>query len=220
MTKRRLKLDDYDTAANLWTLSGWSLGDAVPVTNTIDVPGRIDGPLDASTVLTDGDVRYGPRPFEATLETSEGTRLERKARIDTMINKLHGQRVKFWLPDDADHYLVGRFTVSELYNDLAHAAVTVTATCEPWKYAKQENVSSLYASASADYLTLYNDGRRAVVPLLTVEGGEVSLTYATSTIMLGEGVHKWPTLLLTPGTHDITYSGSGQLTITYREAVL
>ena len=55
-----------------------------------------------------------------------------------MVNKLHGQRVKIWLPDDANHYLVGRLSVVMEYNDMAHAAVNVSAACEPWKYDNEE----------------------------------------------------------------------------------
>lgn len=137
MLKRRIIFDDYDTAANFWTLASWSCPEPEPVTDLVEVPGRIDGPLDFSTVLTD-DISYNSRPLDVRLESSEGTRLERKARIDNMVNKLHGQRVKIWLPDDANRYLVGRLSVVMEYNDMAHAAVNVSATCEPWKYDNEE----------------------------------------------------------------------------------
>jgi hypothetical protein len=139
MLKRRIIFDDYDTAANFWTLASWSCPEPEPVTDLVEVPGRIDGPLDFSTVLTD-DISYNSRPLEVRLESSEGTRLERKARIDDMVNKLHGQRVKIWLPDDANRYLVGRLSVVMEYNDMAHAAVNVSAACEPWKYDNDEVV--------------------------------------------------------------------------------
>ncbi len=141
-TKRKVILNSYDTAVDgLWTLAACELSDAEVVTNYIDVPGRLDGPLDASTVLT-GDVTYKPRTLSLQLESSEGTRQEREARIDYMVNKLHGQRVKIWLPDDAAHYLVGRISVKKEYNNLAHAAVTVSAVCEPWRYENEETFGS------------------------------------------------------------------------------
>ena len=37
---------------------------------------------------------------------------------------------------------------------------------------------------------------------------------------MSAGVEQWPELLLTPGDHVVTYSGSGRVIIKYREAVL
>jgi hypothetical protein len=52
--------------------------------------------------------------------------------------------------------------------------------------------------------------------------GSVRLRYGESSIQLtGEGVaYEWPSLVLTPGSHVVIYSGEGTLDITYREAVL
>lgn len=137
MIKRKIIIDDYDTAEHFWTLAGWSCPTPEPVTELVDVPGRIDGPLDASTALAD-DIRYASRPLEARLESSEGTRQERKVRIDELVARFHGQRVKLWGPDDEGRYLMARLSVVPEYNDLAHAAVVVTGTCEPWLYDNEE----------------------------------------------------------------------------------
>jgi hypothetical protein len=51
-------------------------------------------------------------------------------------------------------------------------------------------------------------------------GGEAKLVYGTSSISLSKGKHRWPELLLTPGSHQLTVSGSSSLIISYREAVL
>lgn len=162
MQKRKIIIDDYDTAEHFWTLAGWSCPTPEPVTELVEVPGRIDGPLDASTALTD-DIRYTSRPLEVMLETSEGTRQERQARIDELIARFHGQRVKVWGPDDAGHYLVTRLNVVPEYNDLAHAAVAVTGTCEPWKYDNEEtHVGALLCGKNlintAELSTGYSNG--------------------------------------------------------------
>lgn len=219
---RKMIFGTYDTAANLWTLTGWELGEAEPITNYVDVPGRISGPLDLSTALTDGEPRFGSRPFSATFETSEGTRLERKARIGTMTNWLTGWQVHITLPDDDTHYLVGRLTVKELYNDMAHASVEVTAVCEPWLYSAAETVVELTAATDEQTQTLTNTGRRTVVPLLEItgEGANVLLQFGTASWALGAGTYKLPDIVLTQGEHLLTYSGSGSIKLTYREGVL
>lgn len=230
MEKRKIIIGTYDTAlTGLWTLAGWGFEDPTLVESYIEVPGRIDGPLDASTALTDGDARYGARAFEAILESSEGTRLEREARISAMVNQLDGNRFDIVLPDDPTHHIRGRVRVAKLFNNLAHGSVKVTATCEPWRYNNTDTVVGVTATATEQTVTLVNTGRRAVVPALQVTGGTVSITFSTSREALEEdtfrktldaGTYQYPDLFLTPGTHPLKYSGTGTLLLTYREAVL
>lgn len=220
MQTRTIKIGDYNTYADgLWTLTGWSLSPAEHEQNFVTVPGG-SAPLDLAGALTDGEPTYLPRTLVATFESSEGSRLARKARIDKMINQLDGWTFHIVLPDDPDKYLIGKVRVQELYNDIAHASVQVDAVCHPWKYAKDETVAAVQAESTQRTLALFNKGRRSVVPTLNVEGGEVTLSYKTSTWALGEGVHVLPALYLTPGEHVLTYSGAGALTCTYREASL
>lgn len=218
MLKRRIIFDDYDTAVHFWTLGPWSCPAPEPVTNLVEVPGRLDGPLDFSTALT-GDLRYGSRPLEVRLESSEGTRLERQARIDDMINKLHGQRVSIWLPDDSSRYLVGRLNIQQEYNDLAHAAVVVTATCEPWRYDNEETELSVTVQESTPQTVTLVNGRRPVCPMADVSG-EVRVEHKGVSVALGEGHYKLPDIILTPGENTIQVTGSGTVTFIYRKAVL
>ena len=226
MEKRKLIIGDYDTAADgLWTLASWKLTKGEQVQTFVAVPGRA-APLDLSTYLTDGEPYYGNAYLEAVLESSEGERLERKQRIDLMANYLDGQQLRIYLPDDPDRYLVGRVQVYREYNDPAHCAVRVSAVCDPWLYAADETVVALTATEAEQTAHLFNYGRLAVVPTVTVTG-EVRVVYGTSAWALPAGEYHLPELYLTPGqgpgrpgVHSITYSGSGSITITYREAVL
>ena len=62
-----------------------------------------------------------------------------------------------------------------------------------------------------------------VVPVLevTAEAGQnILLKYGTASGSFSAGIYSWPTLWLTPGEHEVTYSGAGIMTIKYREAVL
>ena len=222
MEKRKIIFGSYDTAAMGWTLASWSLSAPEMQTNLVDVPGRRKGPLDLSTALTDGEPVYGSRELVAALECSAGTRLDREATINTMVNRLDGWTMNITLPDDADHYLVGRVHVVKEYNDPAHAAVTVSAVCEPWRYAATEKTITLTAAADAQTATLTNAGRLSLVPLLVVAGdaAEVNLVRGTASWALAAGTYALPDLLLTQGDHKITYSGTGTLTFTWREGVL
>lgn len=219
MEKRKILFGIYDTAVHGWTLTGWKLGAAEQKTQYIEKPNG-DGSWDLSTALTDGVIKYTDRPLTVTLECSEGNRMEREKTIRAMINQLDGMKEEIRLPDDDEHYVVGRLHVVREYNDLVHAAVTVTALCEPWKYADAETIVTVAADSTKKCVALCNAGRRAVVPTITVKGGPVLLEHEAVSQSLAEGTYSWSHLLLTPGGHSLTYSGTGTVTISYREAVL
>lgn len=222
MEKRKITFGSYDTAANGWTLTEWLLSPAEQKTSFVDIPGA-DGTADLSTALTGGIPRYYDRTLTALFECSEGDRMSREAKIRHMVNTLDGMRLAIELPDDPDHHINGRLHVAREYNDLAHCAVSITATCGPWKESNTETVVTLTSSnMTQKKATLVNNGRRAVVPLLTVsgEGASIGLVYESKQMVLSPGEYTWPDLFLTPGSHEISYSGYGTLAITYREAVL
>lgn len=219
MKKRTIKIGNYDTAANLWTLSSWSLSAAEYEQTMIEVPGRVDGPLDYSTTLTDGEPVYSSRTLTATLESSEGTRLDRKQRIREMINQLNGLEADIMLPDDDWYHLRGRVKVAPLYNDPSHASVQVTAVCAPWLYAAEDTVVNLTLTSSEQMATITNRGRRPVVPLIEVSGVAL-IRFGDSSHVLSEGTYTLTDLYLRTGAHRIMYSGSGTLTLSYREGVL
>lgn len=222
MEKRKLIIGTYDSDFDgLWTLSALELTDPEYQAHLQEVPGR-DGPLDLSTVLTDGEPRYGSRTLTATLESSEGTRQDRQDRIAEMVNALDGRRLDIRHPDYPGHYLTGRVHVAVNYSDLVHAAVTVTAVCDPWLYCENERAYMVVAESEARTLALVNTGRRLVVPQVEVTGDDASvlIEYGSVSLAMSPGTYKLPDLLLPTGTTLVTCSGSGVAKITYREAVL
>lgn len=221
MEKRGIALGTYDTAEQGWTLTAWAFSAAEYQSNLVEVPGR-NGPLDLSTALTDGEPRYGARTLTATFERSDGTRLDRETAINTMVNWLDGWRMDIRLPDDDAHYITGRVHVVKEYNDLAHASVTVTAVCDPWRFSNYETVVSLTAGETMQVARLTNSGRRSVVPVLQITGdaAAVNLSHGSASWALSAGTYQLPDIVVRQGGAEITYSGVGALSFTYREAVL
>jgi hypothetical protein len=216
---RSVRIGEYDTASHGWTLTGYKLSDPEQKTNYIEKAGG-DGSWDLSTVNTEGIPRYKDRSLTVTLEHSGSTRDDRMTIINYMVNKLDGLTWQIVLPDRPGYYLTGRVHVREDYNDPAHAAVTITATCSPWLYKVTETEHKLTAASTTKTVTLTNEGRLAMVPTLKITG-TVALTYGSAYINLTTvGTYEWPDLLLTPGDHVLEYSGTGTLEIKYREAVL
>ena len=234
--KRKLLLGSYDTAEQLWTLVTCNFSDPVQEHTWVKVPGRHKGPIDVSTALTDGDPVYGSRTLTATLECSEGTRLEREARIEQMVNQLDGYWADIVLPDDITvfpdgteaglRYIRGTLSVKRVFNNLAHAQVQVTAICEPWKYSTEEHMVRIIADGSDQSVTLTNSGRKTVVPLLVIENtadgkaANIMLVYGDYQWMLGAGTYSLPDLVLKTGEATLLFTGRGTLTFTHREAVL
>lgn len=218
MQKRTVKIGEYDTAARGWTLAGCKLADPVLKENYVEKPGG-DGSWNLTGAVTGGIPRYKNRPLELKLECSVGDREHREALINELVNGYDGFEWPVVLPDRPDHYLTAQTRVAVDYSDLAHAAVTITATCEPWLYRARESIVELTATAAAQTAIIRNGGRRAVVPVLTVTGS-VQLRFGIFTAALEAGVYEWSPLLLTPGLHELEYSGNGTIKITYREAVL
>lgn len=224
MEKRKLLIGTYDTAIEgLWTLSQLSVSSPELRETYVEVPGR-NGPLDLSGVLTGGEPQYGNRQLEATLESSEDNRAERERRISSMVNQLDGLKFQIILPDDPLHYLYGRVRVTKEYSDLVHAAVKVKATCEPWLYNIAETRVILEATADFQTTTIYNRGRKPVVPTIEVIGGEVEFLFNHSIgWIVHEGKNVFPEIFMPVGSYAIKYrtkSGSPTIVITYREAVL
>ena len=221
MEKRGITLGSYDTAARGWTLTGWNLSAATRKAVLVDKPGG-HGHWDLSSVLTDGEPVYEARTLTATLECSEGDRLSREAEIDTMINWLDGWTMNIILPDKPLQYLTGVVHVERVYNDPAHASVALEAICDPWRYNSTETIISLPAvTASAQTAEIVNSGRLSVVPLVEIIGtNSVHLVFGTSSWVLSPGSYKLPDFRLTPGTHELLYSGSGKIQISFREGVL
>lgn len=219
MEKRKVIFGTYDTALQgAWTVAGLELSSPDFQTNYVDVPGG--GLLDLSSVLTAGEPAYNARTLKVTLENSDGDRAYREQLIRGIITELDGYRKQIRLPDDPNHYLEGRIRVKREYNDLAHAAVTISATCDPWLYNNLESEGTLTAKTQAQTETLVNSGRRTVVPVIVVTGGPVTLVFNTNTWTLSAGAYQLPDFVLAPGEHELTFSGTGTIQVTYREAVL
>lgn len=225
MEKRKIIFGNYNTAEDgLWTLTGYKFSDPVVITNLVEIPGA-PAPLDLSTVLTDGIPTYGPRTLVASFESSEGTYQEREAIISAMVNRLDGYRMDIVLPDDEDHYITGRISVVKDYNNLAHAAVQVTAICDPGRYAKEETEVPVNVAQEAlvDHrFLLTNNGRFPVAPVIVLEGGTGGdlFAYDGKSWSLQNGTMQLPGFSLPPGSYVASYSGSGQITLLYREVVL
>ena len=225
MEKRTLILGAYNTAVYGWTLAQCKITKGQQVQTFVQVPGRY-APLDASTYLTEGQPYYDSAYLDVVLECSAGDRNHREQLISDLINYVDGRSLTIIHPDHPGHYLVGRIQAQVDYSDLAHCSVILSGVCEPWLWANQETQVTLTGSTTERTISITLVGRLAVVPKVTVTG-EITITFGSSTWALSAGEYFLPDLFLTPSeapgaprVYTVSFKGSGQAVLSYREAVL
>lgn len=218
MKKRFIQIGDYATADAGFTLCKWSLSPAVYRAVRETVPG-MDGAADCSALLT-GDVQYDVRTLTAVLELSEKTRDYRLGAIAHLINRFDGRTEQIILPDTPHLYLRGRIHVEQQYCDTAHAAVKLTAICEPWQYARQETAYVLTNTAAVQSAAIRNQGRKAVCPVFTAAAPCAVICGNVTHGISAAGSCQFDDIVFRHGSTVISHSGSGTLRITFREGWL
>lgn len=208
-----------DTDLDLY-LASVSIGSPAVRTSFVDVPG-LDGPLDLTEAL--GEIHYGAR----TLSFSLGRRMyDRYEQDATIKNALHGRRMKIRLSDDLDHYYLGRVSVGEWVRDCGLGRVTITATCDPWRYNAALTEHQLGFGPTGTKRVELTNQLRPAVPTITTPVA-LTLAYNGSTFAVDPGTHRILDICLPAGTSylDITVPETPTLdpnivTISYQEAGL
>lgn len=188
-----------------------------PKTNYVNLDG-MSGTLDLSEALA-GEVAYKDRTLTASFWTDAGTFAERAKLIKTIIAALHGKKIKIVEPDDPEHYYYGRVKIKSTNNIVPYAELSITATCDPWRYSLQETKRRIDVNGSKVSAVIHNNGVKTLCPTITVTGS-VTITHNDVTASLTAGYYKITDLKLRQGLNIITVSGEGSVTLTYREADL
>ncbi len=181
----------------------------------VDVPFR-DGALDFSTTLTNGIVRYKNRALAMGFDFL-GDWPQWMATVSQVNNALLGQKLRIRTQMDPDYYYFGRCSVSSTKESFAVGSITITATCDPYKYKLSPTVKEFDVSGSLS-VTLQND-RMPTVPTVTTDA-EITVQFGESTIVFPSGTRKAPALLLLEGENQLTLTGSGHIKFEYQEGAL
>lgn len=215
---RGVYFGDYHTN-NDWGLifNSKKLDPPTPKVVKVSVDGR-DGDLDLSEALT-GEIRYENRSASFTFLITEGSQADREYMLNVIINAIHGKTHNIILPDDLEHYLIGRCSVSDVTNDRAFGSFTVSADCDPFRYSVYETKRTIDLTNTPVAIALSNSGRKTIIPTLVVEN-TASISFGNTDLSLGAGTYQIPALKLASGITTITVSGAGSLALSYREAVL
>ena len=177
--------------------------------------------IEGSSVVLDyteafGDVEYGQRPLNFGFKTIVPQK-EFMEAFTKVQNALHGRRMDISLDEDSDHYYSGRIEVSPFTNEKNIGTISVSCTCEPWKYNKVETVVAQTVEGSATIIL--SNSRKKAVPVIitdaqmTIEFNGYSGTYSAGTFII-------PELELVQGETTVTVTGTGNITFSYREGGL
>jgi phage-related protein len=215
---RGVYFDEYHSADD-WNLILHSkrIDPPTPKVVKVSVDGR-DGDLNLSRTLT-GEMKFENREASFSFLVTEGTQSEREESINNILNLIHGKELNIIEPDDTEYYLVGECRVSDIKNDKAYGSFKITADCEPYRYSVNEINRVVALSSTQSSIVLTNNGRKTVTPTITVSD-TANIAFNGSTTSLSAGTYKLSALQLATGTTTVTVSGSGDVTFTYREAVL
>lgn len=104
-----------------------------PKTKLIEVPGS-DTVIDLTETLT-GSVKYGIRQGKFEFWVMDG-RQKWPSVYSSIMNELHGKKVKITMDDDPNYYYLGRVSVDEWGSDKKTATIVLTAEVEPYKYQR------------------------------------------------------------------------------------
>lgn len=201
------------------------------VTKFVDIPG-MDGSLDLTEALV-GRPTYGRRSgkWKFILANDYG---EWQIRYSTIMNYLHGQEMEVRLEDDPDYFYFGRLDVEEFKTDPDQnwSTITIEYNLMPFKYDLVSSIDdwiwdtfNFETGVIRDYRSLAVNGSLSImmvgseIPLvpdiilsegMTVEYNGVTVVYDNA------GTYHAIELAIVPGDHEMTFTGTGIVTVYFR----
>lgn len=212
-----------------WSLNLLSVRIAPPKakTKTIDVLG-IDGEINLSEIF--GDVRYKNREIEYVF-SSYCSYEEWPIIVSDISNYLHGRKRKAINGFDRSFYWEGRFEVDSEKEDPALQELTITGNVDPYKYDLDDGsgpwkwdpfsfrtgIIRNYSKRQIDGSgTITIIGRRKQVNPTIITDTEMTVACEGQVISLQPGATVLYELQLGEGRHDLTFTGTGTVTVLYR----
>lgn len=192
-------------------LASKEIGSPKEKKNTIPIEGA-DGELDLTEFF--GSVKYDNRTLKFSFSS---VAYPFAGHYSMVLNALHGQKVHVVLDEDPDWYYVGRLSVSPYTSDKNIGKIDIEADCEPYKYKKNETVISKVVSNS-ETIVLPNSRKRVIPTIKTTAA--MKFEYGGRTTQVNAGTFLIPTLELVEGDNEVTVTGTGTVTFSYREGGL
>lgn len=195
----------------LWLRSYPQISPPKPKKKQVEVMG-LDGMLDLSRTLT-GYMLYERRTI--TMEFNIlGPRAQWPDIHSDIMDMLHGAEMDVILDDDPEYCYTGTMEVDAFDPQQAVSVVKITADVEPYK-TKLEVTRRSY-TVSGSLTTAIFSARKPVIPLITASAA-MKLTFGGRSHDLKAGANELPDVILQEGENVFTFTGSGTISMEYRE---
>lgn len=200
-----------------------------PKTESVTIPGA-DGQLDLSTALTDGDVKYDNRSLTFKFSVINPQKNWETVK-STLANYLHGQKMNVILDVDKGFYYVGRCTLDSWSESKKLGTLTVKVDAEPYKYSVLESTDDwlwdifnfesgvIYdlsdIAVSGTKVVTVHSMRMKVVPTITVSAN-MDVRFKGVQYGLTAGENRNLNIILSEGDNELTFIGTGTVSINFR----
>lgn len=187
------------------------IGNPTPQSYLVEVPGR-NGLVNLTKGLT-GNVTYSNRSLKFQYLAS-GTYEEVAETID-LFNSLHGETFKVIDDDTPDYYYEGEATVTVTRKGIL-TNITLGLNANPFR--ERLDLTSMTATLTSTDKTLVVNNYGVVVQPTIIVDSTAKIVYKGNTYTLSAGNYKISDVELKTGYNSFIVSGSGNLTIQFREA--
>lgn len=187
-----------------------TIGAPQPKTYTVDIEGA-DGSLDLTEYF--GEVLYENREIEIEFNLPPGEETRQDA-YGAFFNDVHGRRLKVAFSEDPDFYWIGRCTVSDWETAGAVGEISVTIDAEPYKYKKGVTEKTFQVSGTS--AQTFENLRKRVVPTFTL-GAAMQIVQGSQSFSASQGTWSDSDLYFVQGTNQLTFNGTGSVTVRWQE---
>ena len=179
-----------------------------PKTYMVDIEGA-DGSIDLSEWT--GDIHFQNRIVSVQLLDTIGNN-------SSVLSKIIGQKCKIYFSDDMDYYYVGRCNDSNISTRRHISDITLSFMCDPWKYCKGETVIALSVTGNGIDINLRSK-RKPVIPSVVLTAS-CNLIWENNTYNLDAGTYNPHWLVVKDTAKTLNVSGSGIITLRWRDGVI
>lgn len=205
-----------------------------PKINLVDIPGK-NGRLDISTLLT-GRPLFGPRTGDLEFVVSHDKHPDWENTwenlYESIVQHLHGRKLKAILSDDPAFYYEGRFTLNSWSSEAKFTRLSISYVLNPykmliagtldewmWDSFSFENgviVEAMLNMNVSGSLTITLEGSpKPSIPTFTTSSA-MTVLFDGNSYPLPIGVSRVPSIVIQNTNKTLEFSGNGQVTVDYR----
>lgn len=182
----------------------------------VDVPGR-DGSLDLTSALFP-KIKYKNRTIKLEFARADYGR-RWISLFSEIVRAIHGKQLQVIIEPDTGYYWDAFCVVDTAKNDRNKGIVNVTLDAYPYKYKVAETSVNVLAAYAGTSVILTNSGMPVKPKFLA--SSAVTITYDGKTYNLPANTETiFDDIVLTEFTTELIVTGTGTVTITYREGIL